>query len=128
MSYSIIVLGSVQDGGYPQIGCDSACCSNVNESNRFVSCLSIVDNDSGQFWLIDITPDFRHQINKYFSNLKSRNVEYDHSSEHRLQTAIETRLFPDRRTLERALTKPRMGKTKRVEWDRPRKARKDRLE
>ena len=72
--------------------------------------------------------DFRHQINKYFSNLKSRNVEYDHSSEHRLQTAIETRLFPDRRTLERALTKPRMGKTKRVEWDRQRKAIKDRLE
>ena len=62
MNYSIVVLGSVQDGGYPQIGCDSACCSNVNEPNRFVSCLSIVDNDSGQFWLIDITPDFRHQI------------------------------------------------------------------
>jgi len=62
MNYSIVVLGSVQDGGYPQIGCDSACCSNVNEPNRFVSCLSILDNDSGQFWLIDITPDFRHQI------------------------------------------------------------------
>ena len=65
--------------------------------------------------------DFRHEINRYFANLKTRRVAYDHTSEYRLKAAIESRLFPDRRTLDRTLTRPRFAR-QRVEWSRLRGA------
>ncbi len=61
--------------------------------------------------------DFRHEINEYFANLKSRSMSYDHTSEQRLQAAIEARLFPDRRTIDRTLVRPRFARH-RVEWRR----------
>lgn len=65
--------------------------------------------------------DFRHEMNRYFANLKIRGVEYDHASEYRLKAAIEVRLFPDRRTLDGTLTRPRFAR-QRVEWRRQRSA------
>ena len=65
--------------------------------------------------------DFRREINRYFSNLKSRGIAYDHTSEDRLKAAIETRLFPDRRTIDRTLTRPRSA-PQRAEWRRLRSA------
>ena len=65
--------------------------------------------------------DFRNEINRYFANLKSRRVDYDHTSEYRLKAAIESRLFPDRRTLNQSLTRPRFAR-QRVEWSRLRGA------
>ena len=65
--------------------------------------------------------DFRHEINQYFTNLKSRGVSYDHTSEYRLKGAIETRLLTDRRTIDRTLTRPRFSR-QRVEWRRLRSA------
>ena len=65
--------------------------------------------------------DFRHEMNRYFANLKIRGVEYDHASEYRLKAAIEARLFPDRRTLDGTLTRPRFAR-QRVEWRRQRSA------
>ncbi len=62
---SIVVLGSAQDGGYPQIGCERACCDKVRADpsrRRFVSSLLIVDPRSGKRWLIDATPDLREQM------------------------------------------------------------------
>ena len=38
----ITVLGIAQDAGYPQIGCNKACCEayyNGNESKKMVSCI-----------------------------------------------------------------------------------------
>jgi len=58
----VTVLGTLQDGGYPQPGCELTCCSRVIKKERFVSCLSIIDSMKNKFWLIDITPDFRDQI------------------------------------------------------------------
>ena len=51
--------------------------------------------------------DFRQEINGYFSNLKSRGIPYDHTSEDRLKAAIEAKLFPTRQTIERTVTFPR---------------------
>ena len=65
--------------------------------------------------------DFRHEMNRYFANLKIRGVEYDHTSEHRLKAAIQARLFPNRRTLDGTLTRPRFAR-QRVEWRRQRSA------
>ncbi|MEM0925512.1 MAG: MBL fold metallo-hydrolase [Planctomycetota bacterium] len=61
----LVVLGTAQDGGYPQAGCQRDCCKRVWDDprlRRFVSCVAIVDPDSGQRWLLDCTPDFRDQL------------------------------------------------------------------
>jgi pyrroloquinoline quinone biosynthesis protein B len=59
----VIVLGTAQDGGFPQVGCKGKCCNEAWKDvtlKRKVSSLAIIyDNDC---WLIDITPDFRHQF------------------------------------------------------------------
>ena len=65
--------------------------------------------------------DFRREINSHFSNLKSRGIAYDHTSEDRLKAAIEAKLFPDRRTIERTLSRPRSA-SQRAEWRRLRSA------
>tara|TARA_B100001750_G_C15454257_1_gene570630 strand:+ start:199 stop:1050 length:852 start_codon:yes stop_codon:yes gene_type:complete len=65
-NYHIKVLGVTQDGGYPHPGCYQKCCakawSNKN-SKKLISCLAIIDKNSKKFWLIDITPDFKEQLN-----------------------------------------------------------------
>ena len=66
-------------------------------------------------------PDFRHEIHRYFSNLKSRGIAHDYASEGRLKSAIESRLLPDRRTIDRTLTRPRPAR-QRAEWRRLRSA------
>lgn len=61
----VIVLGTAQDGGYPQAGCQKSCCKcawDAPELRRFVSCVGIIDPDSGERWLLDCTPDFRDQL------------------------------------------------------------------
>ena len=58
---------------------------------------------------------FRHEINIIVSRWKKNNVDYDYRSEPRLKAAIENRLLPAPRTLERALAKPRFAR-QRVEW------------
>ncbi len=64
--------------------------------------------------------DFRHEMNRYFANLRSPGVAYGYSSESRLKAAIEARLFTDRRTIDRTLTRPRSRQ--RIEWRRLRSA------
>ena len=62
---SVIVLGIAQDGGYPQAGCEKACCLTVWEEpskQRYVSSIGIADPQENKFWLVDATPDFRHQL------------------------------------------------------------------
>ena len=64
LSENIIVLGTAQDGGYPQVGCREKCCVeawNDHKLKRSVSSLSIISGDD--CWLIDITPDFAYQLN-----------------------------------------------------------------
>ena len=58
----VTILGTLQDGGYPQLGCELTCCNGIIKKERFVSCLSIIDLIKNKFWLIDVTPDFRDQI------------------------------------------------------------------
>lgn len=61
----VIVLGITQDGGLPQAGCDRECCRKAwgdpGKSHR-VSCLAIVDPRTSRRWIIDATPDFKHQL------------------------------------------------------------------
>lgn len=58
------VLGIAQDGGYPHAACEKACCANVWDDpsgRKLVSCLAIVDPESGKSWMLDATPDFKDQ-------------------------------------------------------------------
>ncbi len=57
---SIVVLGTTQDAGSPQIGCNKACCSDINE-NRMVASLGLIDPKDHSTFVIDATPDFVHQ-------------------------------------------------------------------
>ena len=63
--------------------------------------------------------EFRREIHDFYAGLKERGVSYDYSIEPRLKAAVEARLLPARRQLERSLTKPRFAK-QRVKWRRRR--------
>lgn len=61
----MIVLGIAQDGGFPQIGCEKACCTDHwkgREVKKNVSSLALVDRKSGSYWIIEATPDIGQQL------------------------------------------------------------------
>ena len=64
---------------------------------------------------------FRQEVDQYFSSLKRRGVPFDYTAEPRLKAAVEARMFPSRRQVERTLTKPRFAR-QRAEWRRERSA------
>ncbi len=63
--FMINVLGTAQDGGYPQIGCKEECCVAgwTNPSLvRLPSCISLINSTKKKYWLFDVTPDIKKQI------------------------------------------------------------------
>ena len=67
---SLIVLGTLQDGGSPHIGCKKDCCKDLFEhpdSSRKVVCLGLIDPKYGKNFLIEATPDMPTQM----KNLKN---------------------------------------------------------
>jgi pyrroloquinoline quinone biosynthesis protein B len=61
----LLVLGTAQDGGYPQLGCEEPLCRAAHdhpELRRHVASALIVDPRSGQRWLLDATPDLPAQL------------------------------------------------------------------
>jgi len=65
MRVEAILLGTAQDGGLPQAGCDCPNCAAAHgdpAARRLVTCLGLVDRAAGQSWLVDATPDFREQL------------------------------------------------------------------
>ena len=56
MSAEAILLGTAQDGGVPQAGCDCSHCAAARAdpaARHWVACLGLVDRAAGQSWLID---------------------------------------------------------------------------
>ena len=64
---------------------------------------------------------FRGEIHLFFANYNRRGIAFDYKAEPRLKAAIESRLFPDRKTLERDLGRPRLAR-RQAEWARRRGA------
>jgi pyrroloquinoline quinone biosynthesis protein B len=65
MNPYIVVIGTAQDGGLPQIGCECANCRRARSDHSFarmVSSLVVVDPTSNQRWLIDASPDLKQQV------------------------------------------------------------------
>jgi len=85
-SFSINILGTIQDGGSPHIGCNKKCCkllSQEEKNKRLVSSLGLVDIENDNFFLFDATPDIEKQIrllNKNFNKqLKLEGIFLTHA-------------------------------------------------
>jgi len=63
--WELVVLGIAQDGGMPHPGCTKPPCSDVYAGTRRaekVSCVGLVNRDTGAAYMIDATPDFPAQL------------------------------------------------------------------
>ena len=63
----LVVLGTVQDAGYPQIGCHKECCKKYWDKKlkkQKVSCVALFDPATDQKWIFDATPDFTEQLHE----------------------------------------------------------------
>lgn len=70
---SIIILGTVQDGGSPHAGCKKDCCKKLFENPdpaRKVVSLGIIDPENKKSFLFEATPDLPAQM-KQLKNLSS---------------------------------------------------------
>ncbi|NAY93037.1 pyrroloquinoline quinone biosynthesis protein PqqB [Muricauda sp. JGD-17] len=62
---SLYVLGTVQDGGSPHIGCQKKCCSTLFKNpnpNRKVVSLGVIDHEHNKSFLFEATPDMTSQL------------------------------------------------------------------
>lgn len=74
----VLVLGTAQDAGLPQIGCQRNCCASARQDpsrQRRVTSLLLADPASGQRWLFDASPDLPEQVERCAGHPKSRAVE-----------------------------------------------------
>lgn len=61
----LVVLGTVQDAGSPQIGCKKDCCKALLKSglsDRMVVSLGLIDHDRTQQYLFEATPNISMQL------------------------------------------------------------------
>jgi pyrroloquinoline quinone biosynthesis protein B len=61
----VLVLGTAQDGGLPQIGCPAEPCARARRDprqGRLVTSLLLCDPRAGMRWLFDCTPDVEAQL------------------------------------------------------------------
>jgi pyrroloquinoline quinone biosynthesis protein B len=78
-SFQLIVLGTAQDGGYPQAGCTKECCQyyfSGKEPAHTPTCLGIVDQVNNKCWMFEATPSFPEQLKKLLEHpgLKDKKV------------------------------------------------------
>ena len=73
----LIVLGTTQDAGSPQIGCKKECCKKLflnPVANRMVSSLGLIDKRTNKSFLFDATPDIAQQL-KYLQKSSKSTTE-----------------------------------------------------
>lgn len=61
----VLVLGTAQDAGHPQAGCEKSCCAATHDNPKnkhWVSSIALVDPDTKERWIFDATPDFTEQL------------------------------------------------------------------
>ena len=66
----VVVLGTLQDGGSPHMGCQKDCCKVIDPHKKVVS-LGLIDPVSKKKFLFEATPDFVSQTNALNSLLPS---------------------------------------------------------
>jgi pyrroloquinoline quinone biosynthesis protein B len=60
---TLVVLGTTQDAGKPQIGCQKSCCKHLKD-RFFVSSLGVTDTKNKKNYLFDATPDITAQYER----------------------------------------------------------------
>ena len=61
-TYTLKILGVVQDGGLPHLGSDKNCCEDF-EQNRYVTSIMLINNETNESYLFDASPDINKQLN-----------------------------------------------------------------
>ena len=74
---TLIILGTIQDAGSPQIGCTKDCCKNLfthPDKGRMVVSLGLIDADNNKKYIFEATPDFTQQAKllKIFSAFNTK--------------------------------------------------------
>ncbi len=72
-SLRLNVIGTIQDGGSPHIGCEKKCCkflSQEKKNQRLITSLALVDIDYDDLFLFEATPDIEEQIRSLNNNFK----------------------------------------------------------
>jgi pyrroloquinoline quinone biosynthesis protein B len=62
--WRLVSLGCAQDAGFPHLGCFKPCCERARAEGRreSVAALAVESVESGDWWLVDATPDLPAQI------------------------------------------------------------------
>ena len=64
-STSLIILGTIQDAGFPHIACKKVCCKDlfsISDKDRQVVALGLIDNTYSKKYLFEATPDIAKQM------------------------------------------------------------------
>ena len=61
-TYSVKILGVVQDGGFPHLGNNKTCCENIQQK-KFVTSIMLINNENNESYLFDASPDINEQLN-----------------------------------------------------------------
>ena len=61
-TYTLKILGVVQDGGLPHLGSDRICCEDF-EQDRYVTSIMLINNETNESYLFDASPDINEQLN-----------------------------------------------------------------
>lgn len=72
-SLRLNVIGTIQDGGSPHIGCEKKCCKSLSKkekNKRLVTSLALVDIDYDKLFLFEATPDIEKQLRLLNNNFK----------------------------------------------------------
>lgn len=79
-TFEVFVLGTAQDGGYPQANCQKECCTQVYElknEGRLVTSLALIDKSGNKVWLFDCTPDFPKQLDLLSRHFDGKNYSIE---------------------------------------------------
>ena len=62
LTYSIKILGVVQDGGLPHLGSNKLCCENTKHK-KYVTSIILINEENNESYLFDASPDINEQLN-----------------------------------------------------------------
>ncbi len=74
---SLVILGTIQDAGSPQIGCTKDCCRKIflqPNKDRMVVSLGLIDPVNNKKYIFEATPDFTQQT-KLLKNFSTFNTK-----------------------------------------------------
>ena len=75
---SLIVLGTVQDGGSPHIACNKECCKDLflqPDQNRLIVSIGIIDHENKKKYIFEATPNLIFQLKNLYIQSRFDNGE-----------------------------------------------------